>query len=114
MTNLVVELLTIATLSTNWTCYTLNGKEAGVVVTNYDARLKYDGTHNVVPLNTEPSGITVWRVIPPPTGMIFLTNAWPQNFQLEHLHAVPMPIEFSHGVTGRFITNLVIETVPTK
>jgi len=74
MTNLVVELMTVATLATNWTGYTLNGKECGVLVTNSEARLNYEGTHNVVPLKTDLSGIAVWRTLPPPPANFFLTN----------------------------------------
>ena len=74
MTNTVVELLTVATLVTNWTGYQINGREAGLLVTNVEARLNYDGTHNCVLLKTVPSDTVVWRVIPPPPANFFLTN----------------------------------------
>lgn len=90
MTNLIAAL-TIS-LSTNWTGTIINDREAGIVITNYDAKVVYENKTNYIRLKTATSDKVAWRreaiftnagsglwmyktnIIIPHNGRIWMTN----------------------------------------
>lgn len=79
MTNLCAELAIYSLVVTQWTGLTLNNKEAGVVVTNHEARVSFEGRTNALPLKTELSEVAVWRDRPDLPVLVFTNTirSWP-------------------------------------
>lgn len=59
MTNLIAGL--ILSVTTNWTGTVVDGREAGIVITNYQARVIYGNITNEVQLKRVASDRVVWR-----------------------------------------------------